>query len=62
MTQKTKKRPADQSNGRNAKSDCILSQRKAAVEWAFMIVATTFAVFILPRLMYLMIAPMKGWG
>lgn len=57
------KRPADQSNGRNARSNCMLAQfggfkKGEAVACAALVL---FLTVILPRLMYLAIAPAKGW-
>lgn len=58
---RNEKRPSRQAKGREQRSTCSVSQRKAMTEWAFMIGAATFCLLVMPKLMYMVIAPMKGW-
>lgn len=60
MSRKRKTHPYRQVKGCAHQSTSILSQRKAKQELA-MAAFGMFCLFGLPRLMYLVIAPMKGW-
>ena len=56
-------RPSRQANGRASKSkDSLAHVSHDGRFWDYAIVAfVLFSLFVVPRIMYAFIAPMKGW-
>lgn len=61
MPRKRETRPAVQSNERVRKSNHIVSQNGEAFWNALCIAFVLFALLVAPRLMYMYLAPLKGW-
>ena len=62
MSDKRETRPrCRQANGRDAGSAHIVPRGRDAALAAVSVAAVLFLVLVVPRLMYAVIAPMKGW-
>lgn len=62
MTRENSTRPSRQASGRVHESNDIVSQRDgSAVGGLLLLLSVPFLTIVVPRLMYMVIAPMKGW-
>lgn len=62
MTSENRTRPSRQASGRVCENGNIVSQRDgSAVGGLLLLLSVPFLTIVVPRLMYMVIAPMKGW-
>lgn len=61
MQHKKETRPSRQARGRASRNKAMVAHNEETLGQIAIGALTLFAILVLPRLMYMVIAPTKGW-